>query len=230
MVEAKINCILLAAGKAKRMDKEIPKQFLRLGGKPILIHVLETLEKSSLFDQVILTILPEAEAIYEELITTYGIKNVVCVKGGSSRQESTYNALKLVKTDRVLIHEAARPFVKKELLQELITHKDPAVVPVIAVDFTVSIGSEYMTGMLDRNQLRNVQLPQVFDTEILKDAHEKAIIEGFRATEDSMLVYRLGKKVRFINGSLENFKITNQFDLIIAEKLLYADDNIEQKL
>jgi 2-C-methyl-D-erythritol 4-phosphate cytidylyltransferase len=221
----KINCILLGAGKAKRMGKEIPKQFLRLGGKPILVHVLETLEKTSLFDRIILTILPEAESEYEKLIKTYVIKNVVIIKGGASRQESTYNALKLVKTERVLIHEAARPFVKKELLLELMAYQDEAIVPVIPVDFTVSKGEDYMTGILDRNQLRNIQLPQLFDTKILKEAHEKAIVDGFRATEDSMLVYRLGKRVRFINGSSENIKITNPLDLMIAEKLLYMDED-----
>jgi 2-C-methyl-D-erythritol 4-phosphate cytidylyltransferase len=226
MNTTKINCILLGAGKAKRMGKEVPKQFLRLGGKPILIHVLETLEKSSLFNQILLTILPEAEAMYKELISNYGIKDIVLVKGGNSRQESTYNALKLVKTSRVLIHEAARPFVKEELLHELITFHDDAVVPVIPVDFTISTGDLHMTGILDREQLRNIQLPQLFNTEILKEAHEKALLENFKATEDSMLVFRLGKQVRFIKGSPENFKITTPFDLMLAEKLMYTDKDL----
>ena len=90
MTERNMDCIILAAGRAKRLGKELPKQFLRLGGKPIFIHVVEAVEKSSLFDRVIITTLPEATALYQELLEQYGLTGQKLAPGGDTRQESVY--------------------------------------------------------------------------------------------------------------------------------------------
>jgi 2-C-methyl-D-erythritol 4-phosphate cytidylyltransferase len=226
MTREGIDCIVLAAGIAKRMGKDMPKQFLRIGGKPVMIHVLEKLDRSGFFKKIIVTVLESHEKVYRELIEQYNIKNVELVPGGATRQDSTYNGLKAVSTDRVFIHEAARPFIDKEFIELVIGYSDPAVVPVLPIDFTVSVGDEFMSQALDREYLRNVQLPQAFDTAILRKAHEKAIADNFIAHEDSTLVFRLNEKVRFVPGRKENIKITDPYDLIIAERILYSRDDL----
>jgi len=222
----KINAIILAAGAAKRMGKEMPKQFLRIGGKPVMIYVMEILEKTGLFNRFIVTTLSGYEKEYDELIKTYNLRDIELVVGGKTRQESCYLALKHVDSKRVLIHEAARPFITVEFVRELVGHDDAAVVPVLPIDYTVSAGDEYMTKILDRKELKNIQLPQVFDTKVLIEAHDRAREDRFFATEDSTLVFRIGKKVRFVEGLRENFKITDQYDLFVAEKIKQAKDEI----
>ena len=219
-----MNAIILAAGAAKRMGKDIPKQFLRIGGKPIIIYVMESLMRADCFDRFIVTTLSGYEQHYRELINTYNLKDVELVSGGATRQESCFIALKNVTSPRVFIHEAARPFITEEFIKRLVSFPDVAVVPVLPIDFTVSAGGDYMTKVLDRSELRNVQLPQVFETETLIRAHEKAREEGFFATEDSTLVFRMGGRVRFVEGLRENFKITDEYDLFIAEKIKQAKD------
>jgi 2-C-methyl-D-erythritol 4-phosphate cytidylyltransferase len=221
-----MNAIILAAGAAKRMGKEIPKQFLRIGGKPVMIYVMEILKKTDLFDRFILTTLSGYEKNYDELIRTYNLKDIELVEGGKTRQESCCLALKHVDSKRVLIHEAARPFITVEFIKSLVSHDDAAVVPVLPIDYTVSAGDEYMTKILDRSELRNIQLPQVFDTKVLIKSHERAKEDKFFATEDSTLVFRIGEKVRFVEGLRENFKITDQYDLFVAEKIKQAKDEI----
>src|SRR4030042_5409580 len=107
----KLDAIILAAGAAKRMEQEVPKQFLRIGGKPIIIYVMEVLQKVERFDRLIVTTLPGYEAHYDELIRTYHLTGLELVAGGSTRQESCRLALERVRSARVLIHEAARPFI-----------------------------------------------------------------------------------------------------------------------
>jgi 2-C-methyl-D-erythritol 4-phosphate cytidylyltransferase len=219
-----IDAVILAAGSAKRMEQEVPKQFLRIGGKPIIIYVMEALQKADLFDRLIVTTLPGYEAHYDELIKTYHLAGIELVAGGSTRQESCRLALEHVRSGRVLIHEAARPFITVDFVRRLVGYSDRAVVPVLPIDFTVSAGGEFMTKVLDRGELRNIQLPQVFDTATIVAAHEKARTDGFFATEDSTLVFRMDIPVRFVEGLRENFKITDLFDLFVAERIKQMRD------
>lgn len=129
-----------------------------------MIHVIEVLEKTGLFDTLFITTLPGYENLYREIISKYNVRNVELVGGGKSRQESCFNALARVRSKRVLVHEAARPFVTAPFIQELVGYEDVAVVPVVPIDFTVSEGDDHMKGILERGRLKNVQLPQVFDT------------------------------------------------------------------
>jgi len=220
----KMDAVILAAGAAKRMEQEVPKQFLRIGGKPIIIYVMEVLRKAEIFDRLVVTTLRGYEAHYDELIKTYHLTDVELIAGGSTRQESCRLALTKVRTDRVLIHEAARPFITADFVRRLVAYPDRAVVPVLPIDFTVSAGGDFMTKILDRGELRNIQLPQVFETKTIVAAHERARADGFTATEDSTLVFRMGIPVRFVEGLRENFKITDRFDLFVAERLKQMRD------
>ncbi len=224
MTDRTMDAVILAAGAAKRMEQEVPKQFLRIGGKPVIIYVMEVLQKAEIFDRLIVTTLPGFEAHYDELIRTYHLTDIELVAGGATRQESCRLALEKVRSGRVLIHEAARPFITVDFVRRLIGYPDLAVVPVLPIDFTVSAGGEFMTRSLERGELKNVQLPQVFDTRTIIDAHQHALADGFFATEDSTLVFRMGIPVRFVEGLRENFKITDRFDLFVAERIKQMRD------
>lgn len=217
----RIDAIVLAAGRGIRMGAPKPKQFLRLAGKPLLIHVLELFERRDEIKKVIVTCIPGMEDDYRELCHQYSLNKPELVAGDVTRQWSVRNALRLVTTDRVLIHEAVRPFVRNALLDRVLSYADPAVVPTAPIPFTVSLGNECMEAELERKKLRNIQLPQVFDAATLKEAHERFLEPG-DATEDSVLVFRLGARVRFVEGDELNIKITTPLDLRLAE-LIYSE-------
>lgn len=215
------ECIVLAAGQGRRMGREIPKQFLRLAGKPLLIHALEVFEQITEIPRVWVTNRPGHEAECLELFERYRLKKPRLVEGGATRQWSVSNALQRVTSPRVIVHEAVRPFITPEFVRRVLDVEAPAVVPTVPIPFTVSVGERTMTGELDRSRLHNIQLPQLFSTEVLRQAHEHYHETG-DATEDSLMVFRLGGEVRFVPGLEHNIKITTPLDLALAE-LIYHD-------
>lgn len=215
------ECIVLAAGKGTRMGREVPKQFLRLAGKPLLIHTLEVFEQLDEISAVWVAYHPGFENEYLKLFKQYRLEKPQLVEGGETRQWSVANALRRVTSKRVLIHEAVRPFITPEFVRQVLSGDAPAVVPTIPIPFTVSVGEKVMTAELDRSKLHNIQLPQAFDVEILREAHER-FYEGGRATEDSLMVFRLGHEVRFVSGLEHNIKITTPLDLEFAELIYHA--------
>jgi len=216
-----MDCIYLSAGLGARMKEKQPKQFLTLLGKPVFIYALEIMESLPEIERILLMYHPDYEALYRDYLERYNIARVQLVPGGETRQQSVYNGLQKAETDRVLIHEAARPFITRELLLDLMACPgEVAVIPTIPIPFTVSSGTEYMDGILERKTLHNVQLPQVFDRAVLLAAHDQARTEGFSANEDGVLVFRAGQRVRFIPGTENNIKITTPLDMIIAEKMV----------
>ena len=216
-----MDAILLAAGVGIRMRLGYPKQFLKINGKPIFIYSLEILQKCKKFNNVFITCNKEYLEDYKSYIEEYHIKDTVCIIGGETRQESVKIALEYVKTDRVLIHEAARPLISVDFINDIIKEENEvAVIPTIPIKFTVAEGCEYMEKELNRERLHNIQLPQVFDTAILKSSHEKAVLDNYIATEDGMLVFHYGNKVKFISGRESNIKVTTILDVEVVEKLL----------
>lgn len=215
-----MDCIYLAAGLSVRMKREIPKQFMTLLGKPIMVYALEVLENLDAVESIYITYNPDFKKLYEDVIKAYNLSKCELVVGGGTRQESVMCGLQRVKSERVLIHEAARPMITSDFIKRLINFDDKAVVPTIPVPFTVSAGGDFMEAELDRSKLHNIQLPQLFDTETLIRAHKLAQEQQHYATEDGILVFRLGEKVRFVQGLENNIKITTPFDLILAESIL----------
>ncbi len=216
-----MDCVYLAAGLGSRMKEVKPKQFLSILGKPVFIYALEVLESLKEIDTIYVMYHKDYLKSYEKFVKDYNISKVRFVLGGDTRQESVFNGLKEVKSDKVIIHEAARPFISKELIKDLMSygHED-AVVPTIPIPFTVSQGEKYMEKALQRDKLHNVQLPQIFKTSTLLDSHKKAKAENFIATEDGILVFKMGEKVRFVKGSENNIKLTTPLDMIIAEQMI----------
>ena len=220
-----VDVILLAAGIGMRTGLNYPKQFYKINGKPFFIMPLEILDKMEEVNSIIITCAVNYMQEYSNYLKHYNIKKAVLIEGGKSRQESVYLALQKVTTSRVLIHEAARPLIAKDFVQEILSYKDEdAVIPTIPIPFTVSEGEDYMTNILDRQKLKNIQLPQFFDTKMLIKAHEDAIESKFDATEDGILMFRLGKKVKFVNGRESNIKITSKIDIIIVNLLINSNE------
>lgn len=217
--------VVLAGGIGKRIGRPFPKQFLLLGGKPLIVHVLEKARALPEIERVVITC-PEAHLEpTRELISNHGLgPKFECILGGASRQESVYNGLvALGTTDSVIIHEAVRPLITVDTFRTLIDAPDENVMYGLPISFTVIKGHEYVEGLLDRDELVNVQLPQKFDRAKLLAAHESARREAAFFTEDAGLFFHYtGEPVRILPGSDENIKITVPTDTVTAEAI-YAD-------
>lgn len=223
-----ISVIIAAAGQGKRMGSKINKQYLNLSHQPILAHTLKVFEGIQEIDEMIIVVHPdEMKYCQEKIIEKYGIKKVSkIVPGGKERQESIFNGLKGVdpRCDIVVIHDGARPFVRKEhiikSIDEVTLHK--AVGLGVPVKDTIKIVDEENTIMNTpkRKFLWAIHTPQTFDYRLLIDAHKKALKDGFLGTDDTVLVERMNQKVKMMMGSYENIKITTPEDIYIGEAIL----------
>jgi 2-C-methyl-D-erythritol 4-phosphate cytidylyltransferase len=217
--------VVLAGGIGKRIGRPFPKQFLLLGGKPLIVHVLEKARAIAEIERVVITC-PEAHLEpTRELIANHGLgAKFECILGGASRQESVYNGLVALEgVDSVIIHEAVRPLITVDTFRTLIEAPDENVMYGLPISFTVIKGHEYVEGLLDRDELVNVQLPQKFDRAKLLAAHESARRDDAFFTEDAGLFFHYaGEPVRILPGSDENIKITVPTDTVTAEAI-YAD-------
>jgi 4-diphosphocytidyl-2-methyl-D-erithritol synthase len=217
--------VVLAGGIGRRIGRPFPKQFLLLGGKPLLVHVLEKARAIPELEQVVITC-PEAHLDEtRQLLANHGFdQRFRCIVGGATRQESVYEGLTALEgIDSVVIHEAVRPLVTTEEFRALIASPDENAMYGIPISFTVLRGHDYVEGLLDRDELVNVQLPQKFDRAKLLAAHEASRAAGTSFTEDaSLFFHHSGERVRILPGSERNVKITVPSDIVMAEAL-YAD-------
>ena len=222
----KIGMIVLAGGVGKRIGRPFPKQFLLLGGKPLIVHVLEKARVIADIDRVVITCPDSHLDETRSLIARHGFDGArfTCIVGGASRQESVYLGLgELTGHDAIIIHEAVRPLVTVDEFRALIAAPDANAMFGIPIPFTVLQGHDYVEGLLERDELVNVQLPQKFDRAKLVAAHEAARREGTSFTEDASLFHHhAGEPVRILPGSERNIKITVPTDIVTAEAI-YAD-------
>lgn len=220
--EKMYSFILLAGGKGSRMEKDLPKQFLLLAGKPVIMHVLEKVEKIDSISEVVVVCLEEYVRYIKNYIQTYELKKkYILVNGGESRQESVLKGLEVSKYNKIILHEAARPFVKIEDFIKLIENEDNNIVYGSDIPFTV-LQKEYeqISGVLKRESLVNVQLPHKFERSQLLKAHYKAREEREFFTEDASLLYHYENiPISILKGRDYNIKLTTNFDLIIAEEI-----------
>lgn len=221
----RIGMIVLAGGIGKRIGRPMPKQFLLLGGKPLIIHVLEKARAIADIERVVVTCPDSHLETTRELIVNHRLgAKFTCVVGGASRQESTYlGLLALGDVDSVIVHEAVRPLVSIDDFRRLIAAEDENAMYGTPIPFTVLKGHDYIEGLLDREDLVNVQLPQKFNRAKLLAAHEAARRDGVEFTEDASLYFEYVKEpVRILEGQDYNIKITVPTDTVTAEAI-YAD-------
>jgi 2-C-methyl-D-erythritol 4-phosphate cytidylyltransferase len=226
--------IITAAGRGTRFKSNISKQFLNIYGKPILAHTLSIFEKILGIDSIYVTVPRDyLKSCREDIIEKYNLKKVEkLVVGGRNRQESIYNALKVIPaaTEIVLIHDGVRPLVTpleiKKTIIKLIkdNKKDPQVRGVIvaapARETVKKIKKNTIDSTIPRGKVWNAQTPQTFFYRDIMEAYRKAFSDGFIGTDDSSLVERMGWKVNILRGRHENIKITTPIDLFLAELIM----------
>lgn len=223
-----ISVVIAASGMGKRMNSNINKQYLLLKGKPILAHTIDKFEKNKYIDEIIVVAREEErEYCVKEVVKKYGFSKVInVVSGGDERQDSVYEGLKAVNNScsLVLIHDGVRPFIRDlDILNSIDAGiKYGSCVIGTPVKDTIKIinSNKDIESTPDRRTLWAVQTPQTFSYELILKAYEYARNDGFIGTDDSMLVERLGHKVKIIKGSYANIKITTPEDLKLAELLV----------
>lgn len=223
-----VVAVVPAGGTGKRMGSATPKQFLMLGDVPMLLHSLRVFERTPSVAEVILVVPKEERArALTDVVEKYGVKKVLrVVAGGATRQESVFNGLKETdeETEIVVVHDAVRPFVTEDLIEQSIEAARKiggAIVAVPMKDTPKQVGPDGQVQLtLDRAGLWLAQTPQTFRRGVLLEAYRKAEAERIRSTDDAALVERLGQKVGIVPGSWENIKITTPEDLVIAEAIL----------
>ena len=216
--------IIVAGGKGLRMGSDIPKQFLPIGGKPVLMRTLERFREYSADLQIIL-VLPEAQQTYwQELCGKYDFKvKYQLANGGQTRFHSVQNGLALVPDDAegvVGVHDGVRPFPSIEVIKNCYetARTAKAVIPVIPVVETVRHLEGDSSVTVPRGDYRLVQTPQTFDIQLLKAANRQPYNDGF--TDDASVVESYGHAITLVEGNRENIKITTPYDLKIAEVLI----------
>lgn len=217
--------VLLSGGKGARMQNAIPKQYMLLAGKPVMLHILERIEEIKEIKEVVIVCANEYVSFIQMMLKQYNINiNVRFAEAGETRQASVKSGLLLVNTDKVIIHEAARPFVSVSDFGHLIREENENAIMGIKIPFTVIKGNQYVNGLLNRSELINVQLPQKFDVKTLLETHEKAEKEGRIFTEDASMLYfyKPDVKIEIIEGAEYNIKLTSPIDLLFAE-LIYKE-------
>lgn len=216
-----LTFIITAGGIGKRMGGAIPKQFLLLNDKPILMHTIEHLHAFDPAAELIVTLPQDYLTDWDEMCLKYGftIKHEV-ISGGEERFDSIKNALQKATGDWIAVHDGVRPFVSKSVLNQLLlevkSHR--AVIPVIPVKETLRIADGETNATVQRDHYRVVQTPQVFEAKLIKKAYEQKYTTAF--TDDASVVESVGARVHLIPGNDENIKITNPLDLSVAAIIL----------
>ena len=223
--------VIVAAGTGSRMNMGINKQFIKLEGKEIIAYTIEKFYNNSNIEDIVVVVKEdESEFFKKEILDKYNFKNVKIAYGGKERQDSVYNGLKLLdeKCDVVLIHDGARPFVSDKIIDKSIEEakEHKAIVVGVPVKDTIKVidNDKNIVDTPNRNVLWAVQTPQTFDYNILIDAYKDAFKNKFYGTDDAMLVERIGYKVKMLEGSYNNIKITTQEDLSVGSQILRVQD------
>ncbi len=221
----KVIAVIPSGGIGKRTSHSLPKQYIKINGKEIIAYTLEVLQKCDCVNQIIIAAQKEYFNLIEDIKQKYRLTKLLKpVEGGSERQFSVFNAVKSINADSndiILIHDAVRPFISEKIIENSVKTArefDSAVVAIKAKD-TLMKGDDEVVSYLDRSETYYVQTPQVFKYGIFTDSMKKAEQNNFIGTDESMLVFNAGHKVKIVPGSSFNFKITNDEDILLFETI-----------
>lgn len=219
-----VAALVTAAGHGTRMQTHIPKQYLDLEGLMLIVRTLQVFQRHPLTGPIVLTVpVGDEDFCRKEILAPNGLSEIAIVEGGPSRQASVYNGLRsLVSTDLVVIHDGVRPMVGSQVITKTIETAATmgAALACARVRETVKKQHGLFLETIPRSDLWLAHTPQTFRTTLILEAHEKALDEGFEATDDASLVERLGQPIGIVEDSDENIKITTPRDLDVASLLL----------
>lgn len=220
--------IVLAGGAGKRMGAPTSKQFILLDNRPILVHTLQVFEECRPVDGIYLVVNhKDLPLIQEEVLEQYRFNKVMkLVIGGRLRQDSVRNGIEAIDEpcDIVIIHDAARPFVSPSFVEKSIFLMEmyDAIIPALPVKDTIKVVSKegFVVKTLERDALWNIQTPQTFKYDLISKAYREGMAKKLFGYDDSTFLEYMGKKVKVIEGSPYNIKITTPEDLVIARGIL----------
>ncbi|MBP3384780.1 MAG: 2-C-methyl-D-erythritol 2,4-cyclodiphosphate synthase [Firmicutes bacterium] len=219
--------IIAAAGSGKRLGGDIPKQYLKIAGVPVIVRTIRAFSENPHIDDIFIVANEDYISLCEELCTEYNLTKVAgIVAGGSERQDSVYRAIteicnRMPDTDSVLVHDAARPFVNQQTINGVIeaVSRKGAAIACVPVKDSIRKGTSEESFNIERKNLYNVQTPQGFDMQLLKEAYDRAFEDGYYGTDDASLVERLGRSVELVQGSYDNIKITTKEDMPMENRI-----------
>ena len=224
-----LSAVVVAAGRSQRMGFD--KLLTPLAGRPLLLHTLERLFLTEAPRELVLVVRPGSEAEMEQVIAPLGRRESIrLVPGGAQRQDSVRNGLEAVSpaSEFVMVHDAARPFVTRELIDTVLAAakiSDAAVCGAPCSDSLKEVGEDgLVTRTVDRSRLWTVQTPQIFRTQLLRDAYRGALATGATFTDDTAVVEAMGHPVRIVLYHGINLKVTTPMDWKIAEIFLAGHD------
>lgn len=224
--------IILASGSGKRMGAGKNKTLIKLGKVPLIFHTLKNFEKCELINEIILVVKEKEKKIFQNIAQKYNFKKIkAIISGGKERQDSGYNGIEFIdknianKKDLIVVfHNGANPFVAQKEIKEVILNAKKFGASVVAHKTKDTIRqvdkNNFSLGVIDRSNLWNMQTPQAMKFSLAINAFKKAKKDNFLGTDDVSLVERLGKKVKIIEASENNFKITLPIDLELAKSIL----------
>jgi len=218
--EQHFSVVIVAGGKGLRAGGDIPKQFQPIGGKPMLMHTIEAFYNFDYRMRIVVVLPDEFRDLWYELCEKHDFKiQHTIVSGGETRFHSVKNGLSEISEDEIVgIHDAARPFVSKEVIERCYREAFDfrcGIIPVIEEKNSVRILTGYESKPFDRIRIRVVQTPQVFPADLLKNAYETPYREEF--TDDASVAEDDGIQIKLVEGDEKNIKITTSFDLKLAD-------------
>lgn len=219
------------------MGSAVPKQFIQLQSLPLLAHTLRVFEAADSVSAVIVVAPPaELPSCQRDIVERYGFKKVLkLVPGGEERQDSVRHGVELVddQHDVIVVHDAVRPFLTPVMIDAVVGKARAYRAAIVAIPMRDTVKRIGASGLIeetvDRRPLWLAQTPQAFERALLQEAHRKADLDRFRATDDSQLVERLGVPVAIVEGSSDNIKITRPQDLVMGEAILAARSRVKRE-
>lgn len=228
----KTKAIILAAGLGARFTGHyIPKQFVEIDGKPILVYTLEKIESITDIDSIVLVINPKYEQVYHDIIRSYGFSKIsTIIFGGETRQESVCAGIKEAEgAEFVMVHNGVCPLTPLNVIRNVLARaretREGVSAYIEVVDTIVRSADGKVGEYLDRSSLVKLQAPQAFPLELIRECHDRAIADGIGGvTNDAHLVTRYGHTMNLVRGSFANIKVTTTEDWMLARVILRAGD------
>lgn len=216
--------IIPAAGSGKRMGAGFNKLFLSLDNRPIIDHTINIFLNDECCNRIILVVHPNDKTLFEEILKKDHYSKIRIVNGGSERQYSVYNGLKVADNKGIiLVHDGARPFIQMETIKQLVRFASDygAAIAAVPVKDTIKrVNTMKVVETVDRTSLWQIQTPQAFRYSVLRNAHDQAKSEDFLGTDESALVERIGHPVKIVASDYDNIKLTTPEDLYFAKAIL----------